>query len=48
MHNDFIGGDILDKDPFCAGYKKIFKHIELFLEKELSKIEIKSGGIKNE
>ncbi len=41
QHNALIGGDIMGKDPYCVGYKMMFKHIESKVHTELTKAEIK-------
>jgi uncharacterized protein len=43
IHNAYVGGDVMGKDPHCAGYKLMYAHIEKFLHRELSKIELKGG-----
>lgn len=48
MHNAHVGGDVIGRDPHCAGYKMMYSHIEKFLHGELSKIEMKGGSEKNE
>lgn len=42
MHNAFLNGDILGKDPFCVAYKKIYKYVEHVLHKEFIKAEAKN------
>jgi uncharacterized protein len=42
MHNALLGGNVLGKDPFCAGYKILYRHIETKLHKELEKYEKRS------
>jgi len=44
-HNAYIGGDIMGKDPYCAGYKIMFKHIDEKGKKELIKTERKGGEL---
>ena len=43
MHNAYmVDGDAMGKDYYCAGYKKLFGHIEKTLHKELKKAEVKA------
>lgn len=41
MHNALTIGDVIGKDPYCIGYKKIFNHIQGKLHEELSLAEVK-------
>jgi uncharacterized protein len=43
-HNALIAGDIMGKDPYCAGYKTMFKHIKSKMHQELTKAEVKGGN----
>ena len=42
-HNALVAGDLMGKDPYCAGYKMMFKHIERKVHEELAKTEMKGG-----
>ena len=42
-HNALVAGDIMGKDPYCLGYKIMFKHIQGKLHEELTKAEMKGG-----
>ena len=42
-HNALIAGDIMGKDPYCTGYRIMFKHIEDKIHQELTKAEMKGG-----
>lgn len=41
MHNALLGGDVMGKDIYCAGYKLMFPHVEKFIKRELTKAESK-------
>ena len=42
MSNGYmVKGNILDKDYYCAGYKKLFSHMRVEIRKELEKASIK-------
>lgn len=43
-HNALIDGNAMGKDPYCAGYKTMFKHIKSKLHSELTKTEMKGGN----
>lgn len=42
MHNAYTAGDVMGKDPYCRGYKRVFRHVEERLHEELAKAEVKN------
>lgn len=44
MHNAYLNGDIMGKDPMCVGYKKLYSTIK----KELGDYVMSVGGVKVE
>lgn len=46
MHNAYMQrGNVKDKDYYCASYKILFNHLEISLDKELKKAEIKQASL---